>query len=50
MWRIVAMTGLPGVLSLLFLVPIANIIMLFVLVFSKWPVQKELKKAKSGTS
>ena len=47
-WRIVSKTGLPGVLSLLFLIPFANIIMLFVLAFTKWPIEKELADLKGS--
>ncbi len=43
-WRIVSKTGMPAALSLLFFIPIVNVIMLFVLAFSKWPIEKELEK------
>ncbi len=45
-WRIVSKTGYPGVLSLLFLVPVVSIIMLFVLAFSKWPIEKQLEESR----
>ncbi len=41
-WRIFAKTGYSGALSLLLLVPIANLIVILVLAFSEWPVQREL--------
>jgi len=41
-WRIVSKTGYSGVLSLLMFVPVANLILLFVLAFSKWPIEEKL--------
>ena len=41
-WRIVSKTGYSGVLSLLMLVPLANLILLLVLAFSKWPIEEKL--------
>ncbi|MFA5145629.1 MAG: hypothetical protein WC723_06490 [Candidatus Omnitrophota bacterium] len=42
-WKIVKKTGYHGALGILFLVPIANIVMMAVLAFKEWPVRKELK-------
>jgi hypothetical protein len=36
-WRIFSKAGFPGALSLLMLVPLANLIMVFVLAFAEWP-------------
>jgi hypothetical protein len=36
-WKICTKAGFPGPLSLLMLVPIANIILLFYLAFADWP-------------
>ena len=47
-WRIVSKAGFPGVLSLLFLIPMVNIIMLFVFAFMKWPIERELEKIKAA--
>ena len=44
--RIFSKAGYPWVLGLLMLVPIANIIMPFVLAFGDWPVHKELRILK----
>ncbi len=41
--KIFSKTGYSWALGLLMLVPIANIIMLFVLAFAEWPVQRELR-------
>jgi uncharacterized membrane protein YhaH (DUF805 family) len=38
--------GYSGWLSILFLVPLANIIILFWFAFSKWPLQKEVEKLR----
>jgi hypothetical protein len=43
-WRIIARTGLPGVLGILAIVPLVNLILLWVLAFIDWPA---LKKAGS---
>jgi hypothetical protein len=45
-WRIMAKTGYGGPFGLLMIVPIANIILLFVLAFGKWPVEKELEELR----
>lgn len=37
LWRITSRTGYPGPLSLLFLVPLANLVLLYVLAFGEWP-------------
>jgi len=42
-WKIFSKTGMSGWMGLLMFVPLANIIMLFVLAFSEWPVERELK-------
>lgn len=39
-WRIVAKAGFPGALSLLMIVPLLNIILLWVFAFMKWPNEK----------
>jgi hypothetical protein len=38
-WTIVKKTGRPGCLSLLFYVPLANLVLLAVLAFVRWPVE-----------
>jgi hypothetical protein len=44
--KIFSKTGYSWALGLLMLVPIANIIMLFVLAFAEWPIQRELRSFK----
>ena len=41
--KIFSKTGFSWALGLLILVPIANIVMLFVLAFAEWPIQRELR-------
>ncbi|HEU5227847.1 MAG TPA: hypothetical protein VFU49_08555 [Ktedonobacteraceae bacterium] len=41
-WKIFSKAGYSGALSLLMLVPIANLIMLCVLAFGEWPIYREL--------
>ena len=42
--KIFARAGYCWVLGLLMFVPIANIIMVFVLAFSEWPIQRRLRR------
>jgi len=37
-WKICSKAGFPGALSLLMLVPVANLILPFYIAFAKWPV------------
>ena len=39
-WKICSKAGFSGAISLLILVPIANIILIFFLAFSEWPSLK----------
>jgi len=41
MWKIFSKAGFSGALSLLMLVPLANIIMLFYLAFAEWPALRK---------
>jgi hypothetical protein len=47
-WRIFSKAGYNGVLSLLMLVPIANLVMILILAFGEWPIQAELKQLRMG--
>ena len=40
-WKICGKAGFPGPLSLLILVPIANIVLLFYIAFAPWPALNE---------
>ncbi|HCO96230.1 MAG TPA: hypothetical protein DIU00_20200 [Phycisphaerales bacterium] len=44
--KIFSKTGYSWALGLLMLVPIANLIMLFVLAFAEWPIERELRSFK----
>ncbi len=48
--RIFSKTGFCWALGLLMFVPVANIIMLFVLAFADWPVLRELRQLKQQQS
>jgi hypothetical protein len=39
-WRIASRAGFPGALSLLIVIPIINIVLLWVFAFVKWPREK----------
>jgi len=42
-WTIFSKAGYSGALSLLFLIPIAGLVMLLVFAFGKWPILRELE-------
>ena len=42
-WKIVEKAGYPPAMSLLGVIPILNLVMLFIFAFSEWPIEKELK-------
>ncbi len=39
-WRICQRTGNPGWMGLLILIPVVNLVLLYVIAFSDWPVDK----------
>lgn len=43
LWKVFSKAGYPGALSLGMTLPLVNIVLLYFLGFSKWPVLKELK-------
>jgi uncharacterized membrane protein YhaH (DUF805 family) len=47
-WRVATKCGYPGAYSLLLLIPIVNIIVQLIWVFSEWPIETELKRARSA--
>ena len=47
--KIFSKAGYCWALGLLMLVPIVNIVMLFVLAFADWPIQKEIRLLKAGS-
>ena len=48
-WKIFSKAGYPGILAVTMFVPFLNIIMIFFLGFSEWPVLKELKTLRQRT-
>ncbi|MDD5645329.1 MAG: hypothetical protein PHO00_07805 [bacterium] len=48
-WRIVSKTGYPGALSMLLFVPVANVVLICILAFSEWPIERENRSLKSKT-
>ena len=45
-WKIFSKAGYSGALSLLMMVPVANLVVFLVLAFGDWPMQKELRLLK----
>ncbi len=45
-WRITAKTGNSGCLGLLIFVPVANLVLLLILAFSAWPIERELEQLR----
>lgn len=39
-WRIAAKAGFPGALSLLLLIPLLNVVLIWIFAFIKWPVER----------
>jgi hypothetical protein len=39
-WRIVTKAGYSGALSLLLLIPLLNIVFIWIFAFVKWPIEK----------
>ncbi|HLJ84135.1 MAG TPA: hypothetical protein VKT51_08195 [Candidatus Eremiobacteraceae bacterium] len=46
-WTIASKAGYSGALSLLLLIPIVNLIIVLIFAFSEWPVQRELREART---
>jgi hypothetical protein len=42
--KIYAKAGYPWAMGLLMLIPIVNLVMLLVLAFSEWPIQKQVRQ------
>lgn len=40
-WRIVGKAGFPGAFALLAVIPLVNVVMLWVFAFVKWPVERQ---------
>jgi hypothetical protein len=47
-WKIFSKAGFNGAMSLLMLVPIANLVAILLLAFSRWPIEDELARLKGG--
>ena len=45
-WRIFAKAGYNGAMGLLMFIPIANLIVLCMLAFAEWPIQRELNQLR----
>ena len=46
-WRITEKAGFPGAGSLLMLIPLANLFVLCFFAFSEWPIERDLREARS---
>ena len=47
-WRILSKAGMQGALSLLNLIPFGTIVILCILAFSDWPIERQLKAFLAG--
>lgn len=43
-WKIFKKAGYSGALGLLMFIPVINFILLLILAFSKWPIQRQLEQ------
>ena len=48
-WRIFSKAGYSGAMSLLLLVPIANLVVILILSFGEWPIYRELNQLRQMT-
>jgi len=49
-WKIFSKAGYPGIIGVLMLVPFLNLVLLFFLGFSDWPVLKELNALRQKST
>lgn len=42
-WRIFSRLGLPGPIALLMLLPFVNVLVIFFVAFTKWPIEARLQ-------
>jgi len=50
-WRIVEKAGYPGVMSLLFFVPVVNFIFVWLAATTEWPIETQLRdRARAGVA
>ena len=47
-WRIAVKAGYSGPLSLLLLIPGANLVILILFAFTQWPIERELAALRAG--
>jgi hypothetical protein len=47
LWKVFSKAGYPAALSLGMMLPLVNIVLLYFLGFSEWPVLKELKALRT---
>ena len=45
-WRIFAKAGYSGAMGLLMFIPLANLIVLLILAFGKWPIEEEVERLR----
>lgn len=48
-WRVAEKCGYPGAYSLLMLIPLVNIIVQLIWVFSEWPIETEVRRLRGTT-
>lgn len=47
-WKIFAKTGYGGPMGLLMLIPVVGFVMMCVLAFGTWPIERELQQLRGG--
>jgi hypothetical protein len=48
LWKVFSKAGYPGALSVGMILPVVNVVLLYFLGFSDWPVLKELKALRNS--
>jgi hypothetical protein len=46
-WRIVQKAGYQGVMSLLFFIPVVNLIFVWVAALNEWPIEAQLRELRA---
>jgi hypothetical protein len=47
-WHVAQKCGYPGAYSLLLLIPVVNIIVQLIWIFSEWPIEAEVKRLRAS--
>ena len=46
-WKIVTKAGYPGVMCLLFLIPLVNFVFLWIAALTEWPIERQIRELRA---